>query len=625
MNNKFQNARLYYDGTTLSKNLLKHANAPTIVSAKHPNPKYPYKRIIIKPKDAELASLMQKYDSKDPSNAITLISPSMLTCQCPRRTKFVKILDTDVHDPDEAMVWTACRHTTFAAAKRQMKAAPTPDPVVADDFIEHSIEIVENEIGDYLTDFKYSVKDWIHHLNAQKQKALQPVMDYYEGKAYNLSKKKLNEIQNKHYTGILKEELQEIDGKPRMVCSIPQSTKYIMGPVTWQLEEIFQDHLQGYCGGANLDQMAKEINEYLAQGFIKVVEGDGSSFDNTQDVSLKAIDRYIYSRIADKVYHVPVSDFREVSQALYKTMDINYIDSRSKKKKELLSYTILGTVFSGDCDTTLMNTTRMALYNRYVNDKAGLVFGKDYVCFAKGDDFTLMYKPYVTDDFITNAYYKYFLPANPDTTKPDTRVFGLGQVLKKLDFGDASTLNFCSLRSFFTDPSENKIYLTRDPKKFFNLAKYSRKAKDKNVNYLYDYLIAQAIALEVNYPQITIFRQMASLYRNEADYLYSLYGPVIHKNKYTNELLVKIVNSQNSVSVLDESIFDSLESDNWDLVAHRHNQIKIQKDYWSTMKLLEKSHVETLTQQEADYINLQMNSTFMVEYIKSMLHLGPNK
>jgi len=615
----YQQQQLLYLGTTLTPNLLKHANAPAIPTQQHPHPKYPYQRIKITTQDPELKELMKRTKLKTPSEQITAISPSQLTCRCPQQIKYVKILDTQIHDENEAMVWTACRHTTFAAAKRQMKAAPTPEPAVADDFVQHSMKIINEEIGDELKNFKYSVKDWYNHLNIKKKKELKPTMNYYNrDKTYDMRPRDLKNLHNKHYTGILKEELQLTDGKPRMVCSIPQSTKFIMGPVTWQLEEIFQDKLRGYCGGQNLEQMADKINNYLEQGFTKIVEGDGSAFDNTQDVSLKELDRSIYRIIEPNIYHVPKEDFHEVSQALYKTMDIDYIDKETKKKKHLLSYTILGTVFSGDCDTTLMNTTRMAMYNRYVNDKAGLVFGKDYVCFAKGDDFTVMYKPYVTNEFITKAYYKYFLPANPDTTKPDTRIYGLGQVLKMLEFGDASKLSFCSLRAFFTDPSETKIYLTRNPNKFINLSKYSRKAKNQTLEYVYDYLNAQAEALETNYSKLTYFMYMAQLYRTQAKYLKNKFS-LKHTGKYKKQLYALICKEFQQPYDEDELFFDKIEQVYKENVAHRKQQIRILTQYWETIKLIETRQTTQLTQEQADYINQQINAEFMIEYLKSMM------
>lgn len=621
-----------YDGQTLNSNLIKHASAPVIPTMKHPNPKYNLPRIKITTFDEQLTRLFQEKQANrttrrklTPSEIIDQISPADISCNCPHKHKFTKILETDVGAEPDAMVWTACRHTTFAAAKRQMKAAPTPDPAVADDFFQHSKQIIDKELGDSLTHFGYSVTDWYNHLNTTKQKALQPAIDYFNGNILNIKHRDLQNIRNRHYTGILKEEIQPLDGKPRMVCSIPQSTKYIMGPVTWQMEEIFQNHLQGYCGGKNLDGMADDINVYLKQGFTKIVEGDGSAFDNTQDVSLKAVDRYIYQKVRHAIYHVPLEEYDEATQALYKTMDIDYIEG--KKKKHLMSYTILGTVFSGDCDTTLMNTTRMALYNRYVNDKAGWIFGKDYVCFAKGDDFTVMYKPYITNRQITQAYYNYFLPANPDPSKPDTRIYGLGQVLKMLDFGDASILKFCSLRAWFTDASETQIYLTRDPAKFFNLSKYSRKAKQKSAAYVHDYLLSQAQAIKATYPNITFFETMAAVYDRQAQLIRYQY-PKAKYNKLTKQMTLIIQhNIRTPQSDSYEQAFDAMEEKFFAEVLHRNTQYKIQGSYWETMQAIEKSHIKTLTQQQADYISLQIQSEFMTEYLKSMIpgHLGPKK
>lgn len=622
---------LLYEGTTLTNNLRKHANAPKILSTYHPHPKYQHlKRIKLTMLDPELKSLEQKLNPRDKYghdtnpeffNDITLDD---ITCKCPHKIKYEKLFDKD--DPtNEAMVWTACRHTTLAAAKRQMKGAPTPEPAVADDFVQHSLKIINNEIGEELKHFGYSVVDWYNHLNYKKQYALRHVLDYYNGDITNIPKKELKNIQNMHYTGILKEELQPQDGKPRMVCSIPQRTKYIMGPITWALEEIAAEKLNGYCGGKNLDEMAEHINHYLQQGFTKIIEGDGSAFDNTQDVSLKQLDREIYKIIAPSVYHVPKIDFLKVSQALYKTMDIEYIDGQ--KKKPLLRYKILGTVFSGDTDTTLMNTIRMAMYNRYVNDKAGLVFGKDYVCFAKGDDFTVMYKPYITDQQIHALYYKYFIRPNDDVSNPSTIQYGLGQILKFIEIGDASIIKFCSLNAWFVNPQEDKIYLTRDAKKFFSLSKYSRKTKAKALLYKIKYLDDIALSLETSYPQITYFTTIAQYHRKLAMALRKVNS--ITPKQY--ELYIKhqntIANKQPQTQSLHKyhKTFKQLEEENSEYVKHRHIIYKIKEDYWSTMTQIEKTHTKLLTQQEADYVNKLMTITISTEYLKSMYDVGPKQ
>jgi len=542
-----------------------------------------------------------------------------ITCKCPHKDKFEKIFETELEDNDEAMCWTACRHTTLAAAKRQMKGAPTPDEEVANDFVEHSMKIIEQEIGEDLSQFKYSVKDWYQHLSSKKQKQIKPALLYYKGDTHTLSKYELKQLNNFKYTGILKEELQPPDGKPRNVCAIPQRTKFIMGPVTWALEDICAHKLNAYCGNKNLSEMEKMINNYLAQGFTKVVEGDGSAFDNTQDVSLKELDRRIYKKIIDKVYHVPKFDFLHAATALTKTMQIEEVIHG--RRKVLLEYTVLGTVFSGDCDTTLMNTIRMAMYNRYVNDKAGLVYGKDYVCFSKGDDFTVMYKPYVDDDYINELYYRYFLHANPTPEQPDTRIYGLGQVLKFLTIDDASSLTFCSLRAWWRNENNDSIYLTRDPSKFFNLAKYSRKAKSYNYRQLAQYAFDQETALRTTYAGITIFDYMADQYHLLGEKI--LKRIKITKNELDKYNKIRMAQIQKDVAYKDEEMekyLDQIEAENEECVTHDKIVTKIVGDYWDFMKQQAEQHDENLTKEDAEYISQQINNEFFPEYLKSMIN-----
>jgi hypothetical protein len=617
-----------YEGTTLNDNLRKHANAPKIPSQKHPHPKFSkLPRIKLKMLDPELKALEKLYNIKDDYNRpidpewFNKITVDDITCNCPHKDKFEQLFDKE-NNSEEAMCWTACRHTTLAAAKRQMKAAPTPDPAVADDFVQHSMQIIEQEMGEQLHTFGYSVNDWMKHLNSTKQKALEHVINYYKGNITNIPKKELSNILKMHYTGILKEELQPPDGKPRMVCSIPQRTKYIMGPITWALEEIAQDHLRGYCGGQNLTQMAEKVNHYLALGFTQIYEGDGSAFDNTQDVSLKQIDRNIYQMIEDKVYHVPKEDFHNVSQALYKTMDIEYIDGN--KKKPLLTYKILGTVFSGDCDTTLMNTIRMVMYNRYVNDKAGLVYGRDYICFSKGDDFTLMYKPYVTKDFIHKAYYKYFLNSVPDPSQPNSMIYGIGQVLKFLEGGDASTIKFCSLRAWFTDLTETQIYLTRDVQKFMTLSKYSRKTKQYTIAQKIIYLQDIAESLIKNYPNIRFFKCIADMHLRLAEKLQKQTSITTGKLQMIRKKQ-ELRNNKKILYVYDQQYFENLEKENQQNIKHRHTQFQIIDEYWETMKNYEQAHTDTLTEKQAKYVSELIEQEIMISYIKSMYDVGPKE
>lgn len=552
-----------------------------------------------------------------------------LKCKCPNKVLYEKMLDLQTPTNEEVMAYNSCKHTIFAAAKRQMKAAPTPEPKIADEFLEYSKKIIDKEIGEDLTHFTYSFWEWYAHLNAPKQAKIDQYLQYIQGERNELTPMQIKECENEIYEGICKIEIQPTNGKPRMVCSIPLKYKFITGPITWKLEEICAEKFRGYCGGKNLTQMAQMCNDYIEQGFTKIVEGDGSAFDNTQDVTLKAVDRYIYSRVEHAIYHVSRPEFHKVTHNLYKTMDVNYIDTETKKKRTLMQYRILGSVFSGDCDTTLCNTLRMALYNRFVNDKAGLIYGKDYIAYSKGDDFTIQYKPYVTDEFIKKAYYKYFLPASTSPDIADSRVMGLGQVLKMLDFGGPTSIKFCSLRAWYKDRSETSIVLTRDPTKLFDQSKYSRKIKTMKTRERIAYYLTQAEAYRSSYGGIQIFELAAEMLEYQAKVLLLQWKPpkrVLTKYKgdklqYIKAFMNRTTKPCQTKMNRDQALLrEKIDRQNqYDDIGYRHTFYRIQEDYWSTMKKLERVCTETLTEEQAQYVNQQINAEFDIEELKSVL------
>lgn len=644
-----------YEGVSITDNIEKHAGAKLYQPfTTHPHPAFkddellqieyvdPHERLIYPEfnKERYLRSLktenpikfqqyLKTYNKEHPQHYLDSIKVRDLQCKCNHKDLYEKILNPD--DPTNmVMAYKTCKHTIYAAAKRQMKAAPKPDPKIADDFLEYSKQVINKEVGQELSEFGYSTQQWYNHLNATKQKDMDKVARFINGTHDYMTHKEIQEMMTDHYTGICKVEIQEKNGKPRMVCAIPKYTKYVMGPVCWQLEEIFQKHFNGYCGGKNLDEMAHMVNDYVKQGFTKVVEGDGSAFDNTQDITLKRVDHYIYSLIQDKIYHVPKKEFMRIATQKYKTMDVNYIFR--KKIKTLMTYKILGSVFSGDCDTTLCNTIRMALYNRYVNDRAGLKYGVDYVCFSKGDDFTVLYKPYITNDFITKAYYTYFLKSADDPSKNNYQTYGLGQVLKMLEFGDASTLTFCSLRAWFKDQSHTEIILTRDPKKFTNLSLYSRKAKNYNPLQLAIYLEEQATALTMAYKGMHYFDIMAQAYLHRKQQIMERYKitekqidkykmrlknkPFLTINDYKKYLEQN--RNQTSPNIMTENLLTTFVYD----IKRREEFFKIKGNYWDTMKLIQNTRCEKLTTEQLKYINEQIDSEFDMEYLKALVGLN---
>lgn len=511
-------------------------------------------------------------------------------------------------DNEVVILYRTCKRTIFAAAKRQIKSAPVPNKEVAQQFVAFAKRKIEQFLGPYLDDFGYSYNQWYNHLSHSKQlridKIIAKIKEYPSFKDA-INDKKFQELF--HYEGICKKELQGPDGKPRMVCSIPDIIKLVMGPICWKLEEIFTDHLPCYCGGMNLTQMQDKINHYIDDGFEVVAEGDGSAFDNTQDITLKEIDRYIYRRIADKVYHVPKELFLYVSQQYYKIMDIIHVDPIKKKRTTLMTYAVLGTVFSGDSDTTLMNTARMGLYNWFTNYMHGLRFYKDYVCFSKGDDFTVMYSNSVGKASIEAAYARYWLPKNKlkdDEKDLDERQYGLGQILKFVEVGDPSTIKFCSLRAWFTDPNTNHVYLTRDPQKFYTLSQYSRKIRSRNNKQSVQYLIDQAVAIEASYKGLYLFDSLARIYRKQAQLRAAMYGIDISNYKCKYE-----VRKTMSLEILDPTDIDSYFFNK----SPRHSGVyKMQEgqNYWDQMKNVYRVQECKLTNEQLDFVNKQIENEF---------------
>lgn len=605
-----------YEPICLGPNIEKHASAPLYpLNSTHPHIDYCQKKnLIIFDLSKEMEKLKAKVLSDNPTidNWLDAVKVSDIKDNCKHKIMYEKILGLNETDQNsEAMMYNVCKHSIFAAAKRQMKMAPKPDPVVADDFINYSINKIEENVGEYLTNFGYSYQQWYEHNNATKQKKIDEYWKMTEDRT-QFTEKQIKELESEEYEGICKIELQPTNGKPRMVCSIPVKTKITMGPVTWQLESIMAKHMPGYCGSKNNQQMSNMINHFIEQGFTKVVEGDGSAFDNTQDVTLKEIDRYIYRRVEPYIYHVPKEQFHKISQEIYKQMAVNYFTEKGTKKT-MFRYKILGSVFSGDADTTLCNTLRMALYNMYVNEKAGLKYGRDFKVFSKGDDFTVLYKPYISNEFIRKAYYKYFLKEAPTTMT----TYGLGQVLKMLDFGQPDSISFCSLKAFYRDQNQDTIILTRDINKFLNITKYSRKIKTLNGLKRKAYLIQQARALIASYKGLKLFETLAEAFMFAAGLVDDNYEEFNKAIQYATTIQGII---KNKIIRGDYRYEDENTVQLYGIKA-RKQFMKIEGAYWDTMKYIQELCDYHLTQEEADYINKQIELQISIEIFKSSMGL----
>jgi hypothetical protein len=91
------------------------------------------------------------------------------------------------------------------------------------------------EIKSILQNFDYNFEDWYNHLKTNKQKEIDNI-DPYNIKLDN------------SYEMFVKSEKQLYEQgkapKNRCICSPQPEHKYVMGPITWKLAEIFDKFLK---------------------------------------------------------------------------------------------------------------------------------------------------------------------------------------------------------------------------------------------------------------------------------------------------------------------------------------------------------------------------------------------
>lgn len=298
-----------------------------------------------------------------------------------------------------------------------------------------------------------------------------------------------------------KAEKQEPGGKNRAIAAINQIIKVITGPLCWLLEYIFDDNTNFYSGHKNADDYSKKLTEYYKQG-MKAIEGDGSGFDQTQYFELKVIDRLVYTCLAKNINLYHINDNKDVFITVtctpIKVLDAIQNNYSTKKRSTILRAEVIGTVFSGAADTTVMNTMRMATYNMFTLSQTQLLsFQKIDLNFHglhKGDDF-LEFSILSEDEekIVKVTYDKLWCDKNNATT---TTIKGIGQIKKMLYIHSITSASFCS-SIIFPDGNGNVLYV-RDPQRMVRFTPFSRKALGLNMAQRKQYLIDQAVAIEAS-------------------------------------------------------------------------------------------------------------------------------
>lgn len=439
--------------------------------------------------------------------ATTPIKEIPCTCRGGDEISLQQILPVGSNTP-EVICYNACDRTLYAAFKRQMMRVYEPDPCVASKFQQYTRKYFDTYVEPVLRSFDYSYSQWFNKMPRNKQQAMKIAEADLVSNGYP---------DKVEYGLFCKREKQEAGGKNRAIANIEPMIKYIMGPVCWSLEDVADKYFPGYCGKKSWDDLEHLFEEYYAEGFHYVLQGDGSAFDTCQHYELKEIDRLIYSYLADngKIWHVEPQHFKRLACA--ELRELNAKTFTATGARVLGSATIRGTVFSGASDTTLMNTLRMALYNMFTLESAGLVWNKDFKLLAKGDDFIIFSRvPAWKGIDFQSLYLQTWKPKPKHSDANFLENKGcLGMILKFLNVGDYDTIDFCSVTCIPYD-DHTKFKLARKPDRMVPLAHYARKTLRMTNAQIKQYLIDQAYALEVSHGNMPFYRDYAVAYRNAA-------------------------------------------------------------------------------------------------------------
>jgi hypothetical protein len=408
------------------------------------------------------------------------------TCKNENQNAAYKLYNTTLNiNSYPVLVWNNCAKTVHASMIRHLQAVPLPDPSCVNEYEKFIDNVIFPELQKELHNFDYSYSEWYNHLDYSKQQEIKKIKFPITNEACT-------------YNMFCKREIQLVDNptdnydncglpKTRAIAGPKPEDKYVLGPVTWALESVFTKHLNGYCGGKNWQEMEETIKNRYDKGYRFIIQGDGSGFDRTQSHELKYFDRKVYNYIEDKIHHIESDTFITKATARFRKLNASVFSEG--RLFNIGSATIDATVTSGNPDTTLMNTARMAIYCRFMAYKANVEVEVD----AKGDDFAIFVKNEYDAVLIKEQFKKYWANKNEKINEP----YGLGLILKFLTIGDFTSYDFCSTHLIcdFTQNKE-KFKIVRQWNRITELGAYSMKALHYSKGNKNQYLEDMALSME---------------------------------------------------------------------------------------------------------------------------------
>jgi hypothetical protein len=370
-----------------------------------------------------------------------------------------------------------CPKTTLDAAVRATSNLVRPDKEVFSEYQDYMRAIFIPELLDKVRNFGEVYVDFHKWLDGnarytqvykeKMRKAIDP-RNIEPGQAISMV-----------YEAFLKVELQfsEVPHELKHTAANTAKTRQISGPQDRKkasvnayvstLEYIFHCIYPEYCGRKNWMDICKDLEEMTSTiPDATWAAADGSGFDMTQLPEHNEMMNELFIKILNlpNVLLGPEFSKEDIIDVLKRSL---YLDVSCDRGK--LRYSALGRA-SGDGWTTCGNTILMLSYWRFCLWKAGVPV-RNFGLRAKGDDvllaLSLKYKAAVI------AMSKKLF-----TTTKDLQCFGLGQICKKIDWGDITEVDFLSCHFFYT--AKGKLRMTRIPSRVIQSISYSSKFRMKD-------------------------------------------------------------------------------------------------------------------------------------------------
>ena len=263
------------------------------------------------------------------------------------------------------------------------------------------------------------------------------------------------------------------DVKERQICGPCAQKKMAANAFINKMEEIASKYCKSYCGRANwieiclgLEQAESELGDCIWGA------SDGSGFDKTQVPEMNLL----MNELAEATVRHPNFSWDEdfdLNEFLYAIQNSLVLDVSMDHGQ--IRYKYNGRA-SGDGWTTFFNTMLMRAYWMFTFYIAGV---KNYALKVKGDDVLFALNKSDVSKF-TEAVEQVF------TKSKERHIHGLGQICKKINYGELTDLDFLSNEFFLT--KEGRYRMTRIPARVIQTLSWTTKLpKTKNLKKELDY------------------------------------------------------------------------------------------------------------------------------------------